>query len=393
MFPVDTHIHASQFPNAGIFGKTTLLDWLNKYTFPLESSLASEPKARAVYGRCVSRTLANGTTTASYFATTHVDSTNLLASICHDAGQRAFIGRCNMDSHIHPDYYKDASAAQAVKDTEATIDYCTKIDPERKLVCPIITPRFVPSCTAELLQGLGELHHRTQLPVQTHVSENKNEIKLVKELFPKSESYTQVYEEHGLLTSKTVLAHACHLTPDEIALVKGRDSKISHCPVSNSYLGSGICPVREYLDAGITVGLGTDVSGGWSPSLLVAAREAGGVSRLRTAGMGDDVSDEERDRVKLSVEETLHLATVGGAKCLGLEKKVGTFEVGMEWDAQLVDLGAVINEDRGFEGGTGAVEIWEGMGWDEKMAKWVFCGDERNTKAVWVAGRLVSGSV
>jgi len=149
--------------------------------------------------------------------------------------------------------------------------------------------------------------------------------------------------------------------------------------------------VRELLDEGITVSLGTDVSGGWSSSILYAAREAGGVSRLRTALFPASITDEAKERLKLGTEELLWMATRGGAKALGLEKRVGGFEVGMEWDAQFVDLGPEIGEDG--RGGMGNVALWGGEGWEERLAKWVFCGDERNTRAVWVAGRLVSGAV
>ena len=144
---VDTHIHASQYPNAGIFGKTTLLDWLEEYTFPLEASLADLDKARRVYARCIARTLANGTTTAAYYATRDVHSTNLLADLCVKAGQRAFVGRCNMDSNA-PDYYRDASAADALRDTEATVAHCAHLDPARKLLTPIVTPRLAASRAA-----------------------------------------------------------------------------------------------------------------------------------------------------------------------------------------------------------------------------------------------------
>ena len=143
------------------------------------------------------------------------------------------------------------------------------------------------------------------------------------------------------------------------------------------------------------------MSGGYSPSILVAAREAGGVSRMRTAPRfrdGEGKEEGERDRMKLSVEETLWMGTRGGARCLGLEGKVGGFEVGMEWDAQFVDLGARVGDGSGGGGeegvgGKGNVEVWEWMGWEDVIAKWVFHGDDRNVKAVWVKGRLVSGSM
>ena len=291
---------------------------------------------------------------------------------------------------MHPDYYKDASPASAIEDTKATIAHCDELDPKRKLVCPILTPRFAPSCTSELLSGLGALHQDTKLPIQTHLSENLPELALVREIFPNHSSYTAVYDAHNLLTPRTVLAHAIHLSPEERSLIKSCGASVSHCPISNTYLASGICPVRELLDEGITVGLGTDVSGGWSPSVLHAAREAAGVSRLRTAFCPPELKEAEKERLKLGVEEVLWMATRGGAKALGLESRVGGFEVGMEWDAQLVDLGATVEENS--SGGGGGVGLWGGETWEERIAKWVFCGDERNTKAVWVEGRLVSGS-
>ncbi|KZF21252.1 Metallo-dependent hydrolase [Xylona heveae TC161] len=377
---IDTHIHASQYPNAGIFGKSTLLDWLETYTFPLESSLSSRPKAKTVYTRCVQRTLSHGTTTAAYYATAHAGSTNLLSDVCLQLGQRAFIGRCNMDS-LAPDWYKDSSASTAVDDTRETIAHIASIDPEHKLITPILTPRFAPSCSSELLTQLGKLHAETGLPCQTHISENIPELELVQKLFPQYSSYADVYDAHGLLTPGMVLAHAVYLTPKEQALIKARDAKISHCPASNSSLSSGCARVRTLLDQGITVGLGTDISGGYSPSVLEAARQAALVSR--------HVAMTDGDAAKLSVEEVLYLSTKGGARVMGLDAKVGSFDKGLEWDAQMISLGVVP------EGGTmgnvdeGPVDIFGWESWDERVAKWVYNGDDRNTRAVWVRGHKV----
>lgn len=303
--PADTHIHASQYPNAGIFGKSTLLDWLNTYTFPLEASLSALPTAQRVYARCIARTLSHGTTTAAYYATISVPATNLLADLCLAAGQRALIGRCCMDS-LAPDYYRDAGPDESIADTKATIAHIASIDPGHSLVKPIITPRFAPSCSRKLLTGLGELQKETGLPVQTHISENKREIDLVAELFPESKSYAEVYDTHGLLGPKTVLAHAVHITDEERALIKKRGAGISHCPVSNAALASGMAEVRTWLDDGISVGLGTDVSGGYSPSVLEAVRQA--LLCSRNLAMGE--AGEETERRKLSVEEEIGRAHV-----------------------------------------------------------------------------------
>jgi guanine deaminase len=374
----DTHIHASQFPNAGIFGKTTLLDWLNTYTFPMESSLSSLPKAKTVYTRCIQRTLANGTTTASYYATIAVDSTNLLADICLNLGQRAFIGRCCMDT-LAPDYYRDVSPSAAIADTKATIAHIASIDPSYALITPILTPRFAPSCSSELMHDLGALHKETDLPIQTHISENKNEIELVKKLFPGHKHYTGVYDDHGLLTSKTILAHGVHLNEDEVNLIKERKAKISHCPASNSAITSGTAKVRWLLEKGIEIGLGTDMSGGYSPSILEAVRQACLVSR--------HVAMSGEDEAKLSIEEVLYLGTRGGAKVVGLEDRIGGFGVGMEWDAQFIGLGSVEDSEKGVD--VGPVDIFGWESWDDRVAKWVYNGDDRNTLAVWVKGRLV----
>ncbi|RPB10017.1 Metallo-dependent hydrolase [Morchella conica CCBAS932] len=389
---IDTHIHASQYPNSGIFGKSTLLDWLNTYTFPLEASLAKPSKAKRVYSRCVARTLSHGTTTAAYYATRDVTSTNILATTCHTAGQRAFVGRCCMDC-MAPDYYRDTDAATSLADTIKCAEFCAKLDPKGELVQSIITPRFAPSCSRELMRDLGDFMAQSGLLCQTHISENKGEIELVASLFPECKNYATVYDRAGLLSEKTVLAHAVHLTDDEIALVKMRGSKISHCPVSNAALTSGAAKVRRLLDEGIVVGLGTDVSGGYSPSVLEAARQATMTSRF--------VSLTEGEEAKLSVEEALYLATRGGAEVLGLQKTVGAFEVGMEWDALLVGCTFVPDEEECDEdedllqakqavgGGMTPVDLFGWENWEEMVAKWLYSGDDRNVLKVWVKGRKV----
>ncbi|KAK3049353.1 hypothetical protein LTR09_009272 [Extremus antarcticus] len=376
---IDTHIHAPQYPNAGLFGKTTLLDWLNTYTFPLECSFSSLEVARRIYNRVVARTLSHGTTTACYYATNHVPATNLLADICQSRGQRAFVGRVCMD-RLSPDYYRDESVEAAVRDSRECIEYVRSIDPESDLIAPVVTPRFAPSCSGEMLGALGDLLKETGCLAQTHISENPRECELVRELFPERKSYADVYDTAGLLTEKMVLAHAVHLTDEETVLIKARDAKISHCPASNTAITSGRAKIRLMLDAGLTVGLGTDVSGGHTPSILAQAREALFVSR--------HVAMDHGHEAKLSVEESLYLATRGGAKVVGLEDRIGGFEVGKQWDAQMVGLTGV-NEAEELDQQIGPVEIFGSESWEERVHKWVYTGDDRNTIAVWVGGRLV----
>ncbi|KAH6607815.1 guanine deaminase [Trichoderma cornu-damae] len=406
---VDTHIHAPQYANAGIFGKSSLLDWLETYTFPLESSLKDLAKARRVYARCVRRTLSHGTTTAAYFATIDVAATNLLADLCLSMGQRAFVGRVCMDAtEVNPAYYRDASAEESLEATRQTIDHVRKMDPGFDIVSPILTPRFAPSCSREAMARLAQLHRETGLPIQTHISENLGEIQLVARLFPEADSYADVYDRFGLLTPRTVLAHAVHISDEEAELIARKGSKVSHCPCSNTCLTSGPARVRWMWDKGIDVGLGTDVSGGYSPSILEAARQAAMVSRHVAMGIDmpndggaaaddaaatgkDEAKDDAKERAKLTVEEVLYLATRGGARCVGLEDKIGGFAVGMEWDAQLVSLGQVGDDGdvREQDADEGPVDVFGWETWEDRLAKWLYNGDDRNTKRVWVKGRLV----
>lgn len=400
---IDTHIHASQYPNSGIFGKSTLLDWLQTYTFPLEASLKPNyenatngviedeekqvtkkrkldplAKARLVYNRVISRTLSCGTTTASYYATLDVDATNLLADLAYAKGQRAYVGRVCMDHPDScPDYYRDEGSEETIRNAIANIEYCQKVDPTGELVAPIITPRFAPSLHFESLCRLGELAQARDLRVQTHIAENLNEVAWVRELFPQCESYTDVYNKSGLLGSRTILAHGIHLDDTELEMIRNQRAKISHCPSSNSALGSGFCRVRQLLEKGIDVGLGTDVSGGYSSNMLDAVRQACLVSRQLGFVNGGD------KHWNIGVPEALWLGTVGGAKCVGMEGKLGGFEEGMIFDVQEIELADAQSDD------FGAIDIFGWEKWEDRIDKWVWNGDDRNVRRVWVGGRMV----
>lgn len=294
---------------------------------------------------------------------------------------------------INPSYYRDESAETSLHNAKESIAHIKRIDPGYDLISPILTPRFAPSCSTEGMNSLAALQKKENVLVQTHISENKGEVQLVKDLFPGHESYAAVYDNHGLLTPKTILAHAVHLTEEEGSLISARESKISHCPCSNSSLTSGEARVRWMWEKGIEVGLGTDMSGGYSPSILEAARQAALMSRHLAMGIDDE---ELRERSKLTVEEVLYLATRGGALVVGLSEKVGGFEVGKQLDAQLIALGDVgddgwrVGEADGEDGvDAGNVDVFGWENWEERIAKWLFNGDDRNTKKVWVKGRLV----
>lgn len=340
-------------------------------------------RAELIYSKVIKRTLSHGTTTASYYATIHAPATNLLADLALKLGQRAFVGRVCMTQNS-PEFYRDETEEDAQKADFDVIDHIKSIDPKYEQISPIFTPRFAPTCTHDSMKWMGDMMKKTGIPCQTHISENTGEIAWVKELFPDSTSYADVYDKANILTEKTILAHAVHLTDEEIDLIKNRECGISHCPISNSSITSGEAPIRRYLDKGIKIGLGTDCSGGFAPSVLEVAKHALLVSRHLTMST-------KEDKDKLSIEEVLYLATVGGAKVCNLEKSLGNFEVGKKWDAQLIDLDAKDSPVDIFEWQAPDTSKSESnlSRMDNMVAKWLFNGDNRNTTKVWVGGKLV----
>ncbi|CCD26573.1 guanine deaminase NDAI_0H04000 [Naumovozyma dairenensis CBS 421] len=405
---IDTHIHASQYPNSGIFGNSTLLDWLEIYTFPLEASLENLTIAEEVYNKIVQRTLSHGTTTASYFATIDLEATKLLSKICSKKNQRALIGKVCMDRNSPPYYIE--STEQSIESSIELIDYLEN-NLKNPQVLPVLSPRFAPSCSNELMLQLTNISKAyNNLHIQTHLSENKREIKWVSSLFPNCENYTDVYDKYHLLTNKTILAHCVHLSPKEASLIKQRNSGISHCPISNSSLTSGECNVKWLLNQNIKVSLGTDVSAGYSCSILNSARHAHLVSKhlamhsSKTTDTSYDNTESVED-VELSVPECLYLATMGGARVLDMEDKLGSFEIGKQFDGQLIDLetessnvdiftwqypkpGNSRSERNEVLQNQHPRKLLSTSTFDDLIAKWFFTGDDRNTVAVWVGGKL-----
>ncbi|ORY05201.1 Metallo-dependent hydrolase [Basidiobolus meristosporus CBS 931.73] len=261
---IDTHIHAPQYVFTGSGMDLQLLDWLNTFTFPRESRFNNTNYAKDAYSKVVDRVIRSGTTAASYYATIHLDASKALADIVEAKGQRAFVGKVNMDRNS-PDYLIETTA-QSLKDTEAFIQYV--LGKKNSRITPIVTPRFVPSCTSELMKGLSGLATKYNVPIQSHLDENLDEIAWVKELHPDQPDYTSVYDSHGLLTNRSIMAHVVYPTDAERQLLKKRGAGISHCPNSNLSLRSGIAKIRQMMTEGQKVGLGTDVSGGYSPSIL-----------------------------------------------------------------------------------------------------------------------------
>lgn len=364
---VDAHLHAPQFPNNGIHLDLPLLEWLQNFTFPTEAKFADEKFARAVYAKAVDRVLRCGTTTASYFASMHLEATKILSDIILERGQRALVGKVNMMVNC-PDYYRELSVEDSLKKTEEFILYVRSL--KSPLVQPIVTPRFAPTCPRDQLERLGQLAAKHQCHIQSHLCESRAEKAWVKDLFPGTKNYAEVYDSTGLLTEKTVMAHCVYLDDDEVALVRRGGTGVAHCPNSNLSLRSGICNVKRLLKEGLKVGLGTDCSGGFSASILDSLRQAVLVSKALSS---------MSDSPHLTLEESFRLATLGGAKVLHMSDRIGNFEPEKEFDALLVDV-----EAKGTP-----LDVFPEDTTEEKIQKFLYNGDDRNILQVFVAGRKV----
>lgn len=351
-----------------------MLEWLRKYTFNYESQFKEVDFAKKIYPKVVAQLLRHGSTTVSYFATIHLEATKYLHEVCEKAGQRALVGKVCMNRH-GADHYVEASADASLNDTEAFIEYSKAQG--STLVKPTITPRFAITCTEDLLQGLGKLAQKHDCHVQSHLNENRDEIAFVKELFP-GKNYTEVYRDTGLLTSKTVMAHCVHMTPQELQILKEHQSGIAHCPTSNLSMFSGLCHVRQALNAGVAVGLGTDVAGGFSPSILTTIRDSLAVaSAIQTT-----TTTTEEKTAGLSYSEAFYLATLGGARALGMESQIGNFLQGKEFDALVVDVTSPLS----------AIDVFGHETTENLLEKFLYLGDDRNISHVIVQGKRVAGS-
>ncbi|XP_022909822.1 guanine deaminase isoform X2 [Onthophagus taurus] len=365
---IDTHIHAPQYPNSGLGYDKPLLEWLTAYTYPTETLFKESAFAQLVYDAVVRKTIAHGTTTAAYFATIFKDTNLLLADACIKNGQRAFIGKVNMITLAPKDYIETRESS--IADTKQFIKdvYAKKSD----LVQPIITPRFALSVDTELMLDLADIVEEFDLNIQTHISENKEEIDQVKKAY--GMGYAEAYDNARLLTPKTILAHGIYLEDDELKLLEKKGTSISHCPSSNTLLKSGMCDVRKILKAKVKVGLGTDVAGGAQPSIIEAMRKAIEVSTCISFGKNCCYQP-------LNYAEVFYLATLGGAAALGIEEKVGNFEVGKEFDAVIVDMDVK----------NSAVDYFKRCTPLELLQKFIFLGDDRNVINVFVQGKKVKG--
>ncbi|CAN7375437.1 guanine deaminase [Rhizobium sp. LjRoot30] len=379
---VDLHVHAPQFPQLGNALDVPLEVWLQKYTFPLEARYEDHAFARRAYRLLVDDLIANGTTTALYFATIHQDATRILADTCLERGQRALIGKVAMDNPLEcPDYYRDASPEAALSGTRDLIDYIRKHpDNAEKRVLPVVTPRFIPSCTDAALEGLGAIARECGCHVQTHCSESDWAHGYV--LSRHGMTDTASLDRFGLLGRHSVLAHSNFLTDKDVETLKIRQSAVAHCPISNAYFANAVFPLRAALEKGMNVGLGTDISGGPSASMFENCRAAIMASRMLESGVDPRLDAATRSTfgpARIDFRDAFHVATAGGAKSLDLP--VGQFSPGYRFDAMVVDVCA----DKG------AIRLWDDLDSGETILQKIIFGASRaNIAGVWVDGRKVA---
>lgn len=360
----DLHIHAPQYPFRGLGMDLELLEWLDTHTFPEESRYKDLDYAEKAYGIFAEDLKQSATTRAVVFGTVHVPATDLLMEKLEDTGLVTYVGKVNMDQNSTDDLRE----TDAVTALDATAAWIEETKGKYQNTRPILTPRFAPTCSGPLMEGLGKLQREYGLPVQSHLSENLSEIEWVKELFPWSSCYGDVYEHYGLFggQAKTVMAHCVHSSDTEVELMKKKGVYVAHCPQSNINLSSGIVPIRRYLEEGIPVGLGTDMAGGANISMFRCMADAVGVSKLywRLADQG---------KRPLAMEEVFYLATKGGGSFFG---KAGSFEEGYELDALVLD-------DKG-------IRSTRTLGTKERLERCIYLAEEgKRLAGKYAAGKKV----
>lgn len=265
----DIHLHAPQFPNMGVGYDKELLDWLNDYTFPLESRYQVIEFAKKQYIQLIKKLWLNGILRSVIFGTIDLQSNMLLSDLLEQSGMISYVGKVNMDQNA-PAYYIEETK-ESLHHTQMFIEYLS----HKNNVFPIITPRFAPTCSKKLLKGLGDLARKYQLSVQSHLSENRDEIAWVKDLFKESLFYADVYDRYGLLdTSKIIMAHCVYSPEEEQDLLKKKNVLIAHCPTSNFNVSSGLAPISHYLNKNLRIGLASDISGGHTLNFWEIMRSA-----------------------------------------------------------------------------------------------------------------------
>ncbi|MDR3249445.1 MAG: amidohydrolase family protein [Treponema sp.] len=359
----DLHTHAPQFGFRGLGMDLELLDWLEQRAFPEEAKFREDSYARLSYGLFVEHVKRGPNTRLCVFATIHPEATVILQDLLEESGLVTMVGKVSMDRNC-PDTVREKDTEAALQNIEAWL----RASAERKYrnTYPILTPRFIPSCSDALLSALGKLAGDRALPVQSHLSENRREIAWVTELCPRAAHYADAYTSFGLFGGAvpTIMAHCVWPEEAELTLMKEQGVYIAHCPQSNTNLGSGIAPVRRFLNRGIPAGLGSDIAGGIHSSIFRAMADSIQVSKLRQA-LNDD------NYRPLGVEEAFWMGTAGG----GAFFHTGSFDEGCEFDALVIDDGDL------------AAPFPLNM--RNRIERGIYLFEDRHIKGKWVRGKAL----
>ena len=357
---VDTHIHYPQTEMIGAFGEQ-LLEWLNQYTFPVESQYHCPQHSARMSAFFLQQLLSNGTTTALVFGTVHPESVDALFSAAHGLGMRLIAGKVMMDRHA-PEALTE-TPEQSYRQTRELIERWHNVG----RLSYALTPRFAPTSSPQLLEKVRQL--REEFPdtwLHTHLSENPQEVAWVKALFPENSGYLDVYHQYQLTGRRSLFAHCLHLEDEEWDCLHHTDSAVAFCPTSNLFLGSGLFDLQTCWQKGVKMGVGTDVGAGTTFNMLQTLGEAYKVGQLQ--------------HYKLSACEAFYHATLGGAKALDLDRHIGSFMPGK--DADFVAIDPAVSALQTLRHGNSR-DIWE------KLFVLMTLGDDRNIAATWVEGRCV----
>jgi guanine deaminase len=364
---IDTHVHYPQSEMIAAYG-AQLLDWLNDYTFPTEKEFSNPAHAKKIANLFLDQLIANGTTTALVFSTVSPTSVNAFFEASSERNMRMISGKVLMDRNA-PSYLLD-SPQTAYAESEALIKKWHKNG--RQLYA--VTPRFAPTSSPEELLAAGTLiKNYPDVYVHTHVAENKDEVAWVKELFPSRRSYLDVYDHYGLVTDRSVFAHGIWLDNQDMTVLSQKGGSISFCPTSNLFLGSGLFDLAKANSFNVKVGLGTDVGAGTSLSILQTMNEAYKVTQMRKAFVEDPKSVKPLDPL-----QSYYLATLGGARALSIEDKIGSFKPGSEADFIVISpkLSPLLD-----------ARVQKSKGLPEKLFAYEIMGDDRVIEHTYIMGK------
>jgi guanine deaminase len=375
---VDLHAHLPQLPNAGVGFALDLLTWLDRLTFPTERSWADPAVAERLSPPIFRAFAAAGTTTVLGYGVVYEAAMDAAFRAAEAHGIRAILGKVMMDRVTYdPTIEPSTILERSMRESAGLIERWHGRDDGR--LGYAVTPRFAVSCTAELLRESAALARSTGAWWQTHVSEDPGEIAEVARLFPEARDYVDVYDRAGGLGERTILAHAVHLSARELARLVETGTRVAHCPASNLFIGAGVMPLVAYLDAGMTVGLGSDVSGGPDPSLFSVMRVGAYAQMARRSLTGE--ADAE---APLRPLDWLRLGTLDGARALGLADRIGSIEAGKEADLIVVDPSMTSPL-----AGWGAADALDDA--DSLMSRLIFRAHPDMVRGAWVRGRRLEG--